>query len=59
MTPFYRRLPDVPGFGVQTTIDKIGVGLTVATTAAFAAHGVASTFRKGDKLEADHVVKED
>lgn len=59
MTPFYRRLPEVPGFGVEATADKIGLGLVAATGVAFAAHGVASSFRKGDKLEADQVVKED
>ncbi|PLX87795.1 MAG: [Ni/Fe] hydrogenase small subunit [Desulfuromonas sp.] len=59
MTPFYRRLPQVPGFGVESTADKIGLGLIAATGVAFAAHAVASSFRKGDKLEADQVVKED
>jgi hydrogenase small subunit len=44
-TPFYRRLPNVPGFGVQTTADEIGVGLVAVTAAAFAAHGVISIVR--------------
>jgi hydrogenase small subunit len=59
MTPFYRRLPQVPGFGVEATADKIGLGLTAATAAAFAAHGVMSFFRTHDKVEADKVIKED
>lgn len=59
MTPFYRRLPNVPGFGIQATADKIGLGLVGATAAAFAAHGVASAFRKGDAMESDKVKKED
>jgi len=59
MSPFYRRLSQVPGFGIEATADKIGLGLAVATTAAFAAHGAVSAFRKSDKLEADKVVKED
>ena len=46
MSPFYRRLPQVPGFGVETTADQIGLALTIATAAAFAAHGVASAIRK-------------
>jgi hydrogenase small subunit len=46
MSPFYRRLPQVPGFGVETTADQIGLGLTIATAAAFAAHGVASAIRR-------------
>jgi len=59
MSPFYRRLPNVPGFGVEATADKIGLGLAAATALAFGAHGVASAFRKGDKVEADKVIKED
>jgi len=59
MSPFYRRLAQVPGFGIEATADKIGLGLAAATTAAFAAHGVVSAFRRSDKLEADKVVKED
>ncbi len=59
MSPFYRRLPQVPGFGVEATADKIGLGLVAATALAFGAHGVASAFRKGDAMESDKVVKED
>ena len=51
MSPFYRRLPQVPGFGVETTADQIGLGLTVATAAAFAAHGVVSAIRKKTRGE--------
>jgi len=46
MTPFYRRLPNVPGFGVETTADKIGAGLAVATAAGIAAHGIARALNK-------------
>lgn len=45
MTPFYRRLPDVPGFGVQTGVDEIGMKIVGATALAFGAHGVASAVR--------------
>ncbi len=40
MTPFYDRLPRAAGFGVQTTADRIGVGVAVGTAALFGAHGV-------------------
>jgi hydrogenase small subunit len=46
MTPFYRRLPDVPGFSVETTVDKIGVGMTAVAGAAIAAHAIGSAVRK-------------
>ena len=57
MTPFYRRLPQVPGFGIEQTADRIGMGLAAGVAGAFAAHGVASAFRKSDSMEEDKVVK--
>jgi len=59
MTPFYRRLPKVPGFGIEATADKIGIGLAAATAVAFGAHGVISALRKGDDVESDKVKKEE
>ncbi len=44
-TPFYRRLPKVPGFGVESTADKIGVGLAAATAAGLVAHGVVRAIK--------------
>lgn len=46
MTPFYKRLPKVPGFGVETTADKIGLGIAAAAAAGVAAHAVASSIKK-------------
>ncbi|WP_020678215.1 hydrogenase small subunit [Geopsychrobacter electrodiphilus] len=48
MTPFYKRLPNVPGFGIEATADKIGLGIAAATAVAFGAHGVVSALRKDD-----------
>jgi len=45
MSPFYRRLPKVPGFGIESTADKIGVGLAAATAAGLAAHGVVRALK--------------
>jgi hydrogenase small subunit len=45
MTPFYKRLPNVPGFGIESTADKLGAGLFLGAAAAFAAHGVVKAFR--------------
>ncbi|WP_305043288.1 hydrogenase small subunit [Geoalkalibacter sp.] len=59
MSPFYRRLPRVAGFGIEATADKIGLGLAAATALAFGAHGVVSAFRKTDKHEPAHVVKDE
>lgn len=59
MSPFYRRLPQVPGFPVETTADQIGLGLMAATAIGFAVHGVASALRKDDAMESDKVIEEE
>ena len=53
MSPFYKRLPNVPGFGVEATADKIGVRLAVATAAGIATHGIirATKAKKGRREE--------
>jgi hydrogenase small subunit len=42
MTPFYKHLSGVPGFGVASNVDKVGLWATVGVGAAFAAHGFMS-----------------
>lgn len=42
MTPFYERLPDVAGFGVERRIDLIGAALAVGAAAGVGAHAVAT-----------------
>jgi len=42
MTPFYDRLPDVGGFGVERTVDIFGAALAIGATAGVAAHAVAT-----------------
>jgi hydrogenase small subunit len=53
MTPFYRRLPQPPGFGVETTADKIGAGLAIATGAAVVVHGIGRILSGGRKERED------
>jgi hydrogenase small subunit len=45
MTPFYRRLPNVPGFNESANIDKIGLGAAAIVGAAVVAHGVGEIVR--------------
>ncbi|MEI6206263.1 MAG: hydrogenase small subunit [Desulfuromonadales bacterium] len=52
MGPMYKRLPNVPGFGIEQTADKIGLGMAVGVGAAFAVHGAISALRK-DKEPAE------
>jgi hypothetical protein len=42
MTPFYDRLPDVGGFGVERSVDIFGAALAIGATAGVAAHAVAT-----------------
>jgi hydrogenase small subunit len=44
--PFYKRLAGFPGFGIETTADKIGVGLGVATAVGIAGHAAMTNIRK-------------
>jgi hydrogenase small subunit len=53
MTPFYDRLPDLIGFGVERRVDVIGATLALGATAGVAAHAVATgvhRMRQGRKL---------
>jgi hydrogenase small subunit len=52
MGPLYKRLPNVPGFGIEHTADMIGIGLAAGTAAAFAVHGALNALRK-DKEPSD------
>ncbi|NOT09955.1 MAG: hydrogenase small subunit [Gemmatimonadales bacterium] len=42
MTPFYDRLPDVGGFGVERTVDILGAALAIGAAAGVTAHAVAT-----------------
>ncbi len=54
MSPFYKPLPKVPGFGVDVTAEKIGVGLIGTVGALTVAHAVGSVIRaKKNKGESD------
>jgi hydrogenase small subunit len=50
--PFYKRLPNVPGFGIESTADKIGVGLAAATAAGLVLHGIGRAI--SPKKEEEH-----
>jgi len=44
-SPFYERLPQVPGFGVDVPAGKIGLTLTGVVAGATVVHGIASAVR--------------
>jgi hydrogenase small subunit len=43
MTPFYTRLPNVAGIGIEQTADTIGAALAAGAIAGVAAHAAATT----------------
>lgn len=45
MTPFYRHLPNVPGFNVGSSVDVIGLTAAGVVAAASAAHGVGQMIK--------------
>lgn len=45
-SPFYRHLPAVPGFGVESTADSIGLGLGVGVAIGIGAHAITTNIRK-------------
>ena len=44
--PFYQRIANFPGFGIESTADKIGLGLGGVTVAALAAHAAMTNITK-------------
>ncbi len=48
--PFYRRLTNVPGFGIESTADRLGVTALGATAVALAAHAAVTRVRKRDTI---------
>lgn len=45
MTPFYAHLSGIPGFGLHTSIDRVGIWATAGVAAAFSAHGLVQIGR--------------
>lgn len=56
MTPFYSHLPNVPGFGLHTPVDKVGLWATAGVATAFAAHGLVQIGKRW--LGSDEPTKE-
>ncbi|MDA8092285.1 MAG: hydrogenase small subunit [Nitrospiraceae bacterium] len=51
MTPFYKRLENVPGFGVEANVDKFGAGLAAATAAGLVVHRILRASKKEKSSE--------
>lgn len=44
--PFYQRLSNLPGFGIESTADKVGLAVLGAAAVGAAGHAVMTNFRK-------------
>lgn len=48
--PFYQRLTNLPGFGIEATADKVGIAVGAVAVAGMAAHAVLTNVRKRDLI---------
>lgn len=44
--PFYKHLPQIAGFGIETTADKLGVAVGLSAAAGIAGHAILTNIRK-------------
>jgi hydrogenase small subunit len=51
MTPFYQHLTGIPGFGIGSNVDTVGLVATGAVAAAFAGHGAVKFFTSRQAAE--------
>jgi hydrogenase small subunit len=52
--PFYQHLSSVPGFGIESTADTIGLAAGLVTIAGVAAHAVLTNVRKQSVIREEH-----
>ncbi len=57
--PFYRHLASFPGFGIESTADRIGTVIGLGAAAGVAAHAVATNIRKRGRVHAESDASED
>jgi hydrogenase small subunit len=58
MTPFYERLPQVAGFGVERRVDVFGGALAIGVTAGVAAHAAATGIHRARQRKQLPVMQE-
>lgn len=57
--PFYHHLPSFPGFGIETTADKIGLAVGAATVTGVAVHAAVTNLRKRHLIKEEMKTSED
>ncbi|MFI5181000.1 MAG: hydrogenase small subunit [Thermoanaerobaculia bacterium] len=48
--PFYQHLPNFPGFGIETTADKVGIAVGAAAAVGIAAHALTTNVVKQKQI---------
>lgn len=56
--PFYQHLAQFPGFGIETTADKVGLTVGAVTAVGIAAHAVTTNIRKRKQIQDVHATTE-
>lgn len=57
MSPFYGRMPDVGGFGIESKVDTWGAALAIGATAGVTAHAIATGVQRARQRRALPVVE--
>ena len=57
--PFYQHLASFPGFGIETTADKIGLAAAGVAAAGLAAHAITTNIRKHRVIKEEIETSED
>ncbi|MCL5737146.1 MAG: hydrogenase small subunit [Bacteroidetes bacterium] len=57
--PFYQHLASFPGFGIESTADKIGLAVGAVTAVGIAAHAISTNIRKRDLIHSEIESSED
>lgn len=58
MAPFYGRLPNVTGFGIEQKVDAIGAGLAAGAVAGIAVHATATVYHQIQRRKQTHELPE-
>lgn len=58
MTPFYGRLPNVGGFGIESRVDTIGAALAIGAAAGVATHAGLTVYHQIQRRKETHQVPE-
>jgi hypothetical protein len=59
MTPFYSHIAGIPGFGIHTTADRVGIWAAVGVAGAYAVGGLVQLGRRLKHQKAEAAAAQD